>query len=633
MVTARRLPALLFAVIACVACGETSGQLANDKLASAAPASSARRTPARPERAAFLLESEQRRASNAIAEEDLENLSIEIRRAAVRALARIADARSRERLLKSLADEDPEVVAFSAYGLGYACRGHESDIVARLSLRAASLLAEGARPKAPPSPVVPPLEAIADAVARCSGADAERALRAFLSGDRALARAAAIALGSLATRRGRLEDESVVALLDAASAKPALEEALYPFSRTAGLGETARERLLGVVRATLSASTSASGRSFALRALGATGEAGAKELGQRLNDPKTAVSDRADAARTLARVSGKAKGELHAAAEKLFAAAESTSKERLESAEYGVLESVLYGLSAPQPESAWLSRLAALPLSPASSTLNRRSVRLRCRAASLVANPRKANPALDTCDPDPKGRIGRLARLEVLGRAPLRGGRLAQFRELAASDDVVVRERALELLADQTEVSDAFSFFTRALGSKSPGEVATAATVLHQHPARAGASSDPADTAADATTAEIMPDPALVNALLAALASYRQSHNVEVTTALFDAAAALKVLGAKPALEAACKHESPTLRTRAEAALRTLGERDRTCNEFEPDTAAPAELASLTREKQRLTFETDVGALYIDLDPALAPVAVSRGGGRAPHGV
>jgi cyclophilin family peptidyl-prolyl cis-trans isomerase len=497
--------------------------------------------------------------------------------------------------------------------------------VARLSLRAASLLAEGARPNAPPSHVVSPLEAIADAVARCSGADAERALRAFLSGDRTLARAAAIALGSLATRRGRLEDESVVALLDAASAKPALEEALYPFSRTAGLGETARERLLGVVRATLSASTSPSGRSFALRALGATGDAGANELGLCLNDPKTATSDRADAARTLARMSGKANGELYAAAEKLFAAPESTAKERLESAEYGVLESVLYGLSAPQPESAWLSRLAALPLSPASPTLNRRSVRLRCRAASLTANPRKPNPALEACDPDPKGRLGRLARLEVLGRAPLRGGRLAQFRELAASDDVVVRERALELLADQSEVRDAFSFFTRALGSKAPGEVATAASVLHKHPGRAGASPETAsEAAADANAAEIMPDPALVNALLAAIASYRQSHNVEVTTALFDAAAALKVLGAKPALEAACQHANPTLRTRAEAALRTLGERDRACNEFEPDTAAPAELASLLREKQRLSFETEAGALYIDLDPELAPVAVSR---------
>jgi cyclophilin family peptidyl-prolyl cis-trans isomerase len=289
------------------------------------------------------------------------------------------------------------------------------------------------------------------------------------------------------------------------------------------------------------------------------------------------------------------------------------------------LESVLYGLTAPQPESAWLARLAALPLSAASPALARRVVRLRCRAASLVANPRKASPVLDTCDPDPKGRVGRLARLELLGRAPLRGQRLVQFRELATSDDVVVRERALELLADQTEVRDAFSFFTRALGSKSPGEVATAASVLHKHPARAGTNPEASgEDASDASAAEIMPDPALVNALLGAIASYGKSYNVEVTTALFDAAAALQVLGAKPALEAACKNSNPTLRARAEAALRTLGERDRACNDFEPDSALPGELASLERAKQRLTFETDVGSLSIDLDAELAPVAVGR---------
>jgi len=42
-----------------------------------------------------------------------------VRRAAARALARIADDRAAELLGPALADEDAEVVAWSAYGLGY----------------------------------------------------------------------------------------------------------------------------------------------------------------------------------------------------------------------------------------------------------------------------------------------------------------------------------------------------------------------------------------------------------------------------------------------------------------------------------------------------------------------------------
>jgi cyclophilin family peptidyl-prolyl cis-trans isomerase len=576
-----------------------------------------------------LLEAEQRRASNAITPEDLQHLEVKVRRAAARALSRIADARALELLSKSLADEDAEVVVFSAYGLGYACRGHERAVVPRLTLRAASLLATAAPAARPapekPAPFLSPLESVTDALSRCATPEAEHSLRALVVSRGAAAGSAALALGTLASRRGRLEDETVVALLDAASQKPPLEESLYPFSRTAGLGEMARERLLGVVRATLAGRPTPLGRSFAVRALGAAGDAGAPDLASVVLDRKTPASIRADAARALARGGDAAEKELALAAEKLFAAEDSTSPARLESAEFGVLESVLFGLKARLPESAWLRRLATLPLPPASDgVLARRVVRLRCGAASLTANPRKENPALDACDPDPKGRAGRLARLEALGRAPYLGRRLVAFRELAQSDDVLVRERALEQLTEHGEVPETAALLANALGSKSPGEVATAAQVLAKRPDQAGEARAKGQEPADGGAPEIAPDPKLVEALLRAIDIWSKSRNVEVAAALFDAAAALEVLGAKPALETACKHSNPTLRARAETALRALGERDKSCLEFTPDSTLPPELPLLVHAKQRLTFDTDVGPLFVDLDPALAPVAVTR---------
>lgn len=578
-----------------------------------------------------LLEAEQRRASGAITQEDLQHLDVKVRRAAARALARIADARAVELLSKSLADEDAEVIAFSAYGLGYACRGHERAIVPRLLLRAASLLASGAKTPAPEAAqeakvaLAEPLDAVTDALSRCATLEAEHTLRALVVARGAAAPSAALALGTLASRRGRLDDATVVALLDAASQKPALAEALYPFSRGPGLGEMARERLLGVVRNTLNTSTSALAKSFAVRALGAAGDGGAPELAAVVLDTSASPALRADAARTLARGSDAARKELARAAEKLFAGDASTHSTRLRGAEFGVLESTLGGLKGRMPDAPWLARLAALPLPPPSDTvLTRRVVRLRCLAAALTANPRKENPALDACDPDPKGRNGRLARLQVLAGAPFLGRRLVAFRELTQSDDVLVRERALEQLSDHHEVREAPALLAAALASKSPGEVATAAQVLSKRPDHSGA---PAKTDADNATdgaPEVAPDPKLVEALLRALESFTQSRNVEVAAALFDAAAALKLLGAKSSLEAACKHVNPTLRARAETSLRALGERDRSCQDFMPENALPAELSKLVHGKQRLTFETDVDSLFLDLDPALAPVAVTR---------
>ena len=120
-----------------VACGK--GRNGTEGAASAKPLSSAARSldPARPK---AILSAEQRRASRDILDADLSSRDVNVRRAAARAFSRIADSRSVEHLLKTLSDEDDEVVTWSAYGLGFSCRGREDGVVKRLSTRAASLL-------------------------------------------------------------------------------------------------------------------------------------------------------------------------------------------------------------------------------------------------------------------------------------------------------------------------------------------------------------------------------------------------------------------------------------------------------------------------------------------------------------
>ena len=132
----------------------------------------------------LLLAAEQRRDSSAIAPELLSSRELTVRRAAARALARIADARSAELLLLALADEDPEVNTWAAYGLGYACRGREPKTVRALTARAASLTSDGASLPLLESPNA----AIADALGRCAGTEAESTLRAWLRGPRPRAR-------------------------------------------------------------------------------------------------------------------------------------------------------------------------------------------------------------------------------------------------------------------------------------------------------------------------------------------------------------------------------------------------------------------------------------------------------------
>jgi cyclophilin family peptidyl-prolyl cis-trans isomerase len=560
-----------------------------------------------------LANAEERRATSDVLPTDLTSHDVSVRRAATRALARIADEPAGERLVTSLDDDDPEVVTWSAYGLGMTCAGHEDARARALTLRATSLLVTRAERHAPapsvPTPLFDPLSSIAFALGRCGGADAEHTLRAWLGLGLPLREAAGLALGTLAAEHDRLEDATLVALLDAASRGEApVASALQAFTRLSHLDDTVKVRLHAVARGALA--HSGLGRTLAIRALAAAGEQAAPDLAAVVGASSAPPSERADAARALGRLGDAGQ---HALADALAPLLdEIATPDGLLGANFGVLSTVL-GALKPPPDRAGpaLARLVALAVG-ASPALARRTVVLRCGAASLLAGRGSQSGVLAACDPDPNGRSGRLARLAVLERGPLKGERQRQWLALSTVDDAVVRERALELAADHDEL-DVTSALTRALASKTAGEVATAAHLLAEHPARASTSGN-----ADA------PAPAVTSALTRALDRWDASPNIEVRTNLADAAGHLGLLTAKPRLETECTSDNPTLRKHAEQALHLLGDRERRCTTFTPPKAAPDELTRAVAAPVHFEIETDAVTVALDFDPTLAPVAVTR---------
>ncbi len=561
-----------------------------------------------------LRSAEQRRDSAAVRDADRSSRDTEVRRAAARSLARIADSRAVDGLLGLLRDNDPEVLRWAAYGLGYACQGREQKLVRRLSLRAASWVA-----RAEAEADGAPLAAIAQALARCGTEEAERTLRGWLV-QTELKDQAALALGNLAALHKRLDDASMVALLEAASKpKDAPEHALYAFSQLSTLNPTVQARLLEVARAALSGQGAT--RTFAIRALGSAGAAAAEPLSQVLASADYSASERCAAGRALRQLGAAGQQGLARALSQLLATAQ--DDEKLLSASYGPVLVTLEGLGAP-PAGAQseLATLAGLELADEKQPAQRRrQVRLRCTAAALLAGRASASKRLVHCDPDPKGSAGQLAKLSVLDRGSLSGARLKAWRRLVDSGQPVVQQAALRLLGAHAEVPSAHSLLAEALASDQPGTVATAAQILAAYPERAGAgSSDSGKSGGQA------PVPTIMNAFQKSLERWGSKHSVEVVSALMDAAGALQLLSAKTPLERFCTSDQPTLREHAERALRLLGEKKRRCDSFTPPSDPPDELAKAERLEGpvKLRLKTDIGELSLTLDPTWAPVAVER---------
>jgi cyclophilin family peptidyl-prolyl cis-trans isomerase/HEAT repeat protein len=554
-----------------------------------------------------LLIAEHDRDPGAIPDGSVLAISAAERVAAVRALSRTEDERARERLLGALADSEPEVVRWAAFGLGRLCKGSEDATVRALNVRAAGLSAASAPATSPA------LETILRALGRCANDDAERTLRGYLDADAPLAESAAVALGTLGMRRGKLDQASYARLLDrAASAEKPLDSALFALGRLEVPEGPLRARLVELAPRFLERSETA--RRFLVRALGRSGAAAVPALRAVAEAPKSSALERAEVFRELARIGGA--DAQHALSELL--PAQLAPGPALTDADHGpdlgALLTLLEALTDARAQPA-LERLSRFEL-PATDPARRHAVLLRCAAARVLAGKSSRAPDLVACDPDPDGRIGNLAKLAVLDRGELVDERARIHRALAEGRDPVVRQRALEILAGHREAPNAVESLLKALADGSPGTLASAAELLGDHPDRA--------QSAPEAGSEPRPDPKLLELLATRFRLEQKRPNIEVRASLIDAASALGVLALKPDIARDCKSENPTLRNHAEKALRAFGEHGLRCARAAEPGRPPEELERLRHGTQRLVFETDAGALELELDADAAPVSVTR---------
>ena len=573
------------------------------------------------------------------------------RRASARALSRIADAASVEGLVAHLADEDAEVVTWAAYGLGHACKGREDATVKMLSARAATLGGDAGAMRAGGtgrgSAELEPRSAIGRAIGRCGGGLAERALVSLLEVGGTWREPALLGLGDLARSRKQIGADAMTALLEVASpragaggavqAAPA-DLAFYALSR-ADAGEAFGKRVAQA--ATSALARPGDSRILAIKTLGRAG----KDLAKDVVPPVLAAvtdaqhytpAERAEAARALGALGEPGQSAAADALARLVPDNDAVAIQGLLGPEFHVLYTLIGSLGAEPPKKSESALRALSQIKAASEpapALGRRLAELRCAAALGLARGVYDADVLRKCDAE-TSEISQRVRLTSLLRRPLTGERKAAFRAFAKSDNLRIREQAVEAIADHHELGDAAAaILADALASKKPGLVATAGDVLDQHPDRAMVLAESERRAAlDPHAPPPTSDPAqelsrdVSRALTAALAEKWPEDRFETRIALIEAAASVRHPQAKAVASAACNDPNVVVRERAQKALRTLGENVAACEGPSREPTPAAELGKTARTSQKVVFTTDadVGPLAFVLEPELSPITATR---------
>lgn len=548
------------------------------------------------------------------------------RRRAARAFARILDADDAP-LLRALDDDDDEVMAWGAYGLGESCRGKEDAHVAALAARLVSL-----DPARPPSSPIDARLALLRALGRCAGDIAEQTLRAWIRRTNAAQEtleAAAYALGEVAVRRGSISLESSAALLDAAQRDVPVPAALYPFGRSdSSAGDDLKTRLLAAARAALAHPGPA--RFFAVRALGRSGSDAADDLAHVLSSGTFTPSERAEAARSLSRLHKAGQAGLADGIEALLPDRAAT----LSGDMFGVLLVAVEAIGddpAKKAETAlWdVARIEAGP--QPTPALARRVSKLRCAAAARLAKGAWDSDVLRACDVA-DGEAGEQARLVALDKGELTRSRRTAWLALTQSSHRKVREAALEAIERHPELGDAaLPVLAAALASGEAGVVATAADVVHAHPDRVfvlaesekRAALDPHSPPPTANPAQEL-DAGIAKALRDALAHPWSEDLVETRVSLMDAALSAGLDEGKAFAQAACHDSNATVRSRAAKALAASGDKAASCPAPDQPQVPTPEVDAPLAKATRVEIDTDAGRLAITFDPALAPIAATR---------
>ncbi len=555
------------------------------------------------------------------------------RRAAARALARIADEPAAQALLGLLADDDPEVVTWAAYGLGYTCKGHEDAHVKALVARAASLPSDAAAPPAPlrgPRGVFAPETAVARALGRCATPLAEDVLGTWLTGKNVYSAPAALGLGDLAVRRKSLRPTTVAALVSVA-ALPGMGAVFHPLARVAH-GPKEAPLVLAAARAALA--HPAEERVLVVKTLAKVGRGGATELGAIASATSAYTpAERAEAARGLGLLGDAGHAAAAEALLNLVPDQDAGFVASLRGPLFGILLALIESLGEESPARAEpvLSALMRLDRPPGSKddpTLSRRIDELRCVSALGLALGGYDVSGLVGCaeaGSEPQER----ARLKAVLRRPIYGGRRTAFVDLARSSHIRIREAATEEIGRHPELGElGRELLAEALASDKAGLVATAADVVVAHPERLlvvttkerRAALDPRAPPPSSAPAKEL-DPKLAKALEVAITRAWPEDRFETRLSLLEAAVATGHPAAQKAALAACASPNVTMRERAQKALKSLGEA-RACERAPP---APTDLApELATLATSVTFAFDSGEIVLRLEPELSPATVAR---------
>jgi len=602
-------------------CSRDDGPSASSKTSASAPQASSVASKPVDNRLTALQRIEDTRTIDEVTADDLAHADPRVRRAAVRALARARRGDARARLLSTLADGDPEVLAWSAYGLGSICRWDRERSAQRLITRATARSIE----PSPPAGRLDPWFAIGRALGRCASEHAETTLLAWLSGPKSRSAAAAKGLGSVVTRHDRMKEETAAALLRATrgdAANDPLAEALYPFGRLKRAPARVQEQLIEACRKRMGHAVPA--RVLALRALATLGDDGVEPLAAVLRaDTGYTDAEKAEAARALGKIGTKRSHEaLLSALDTLVPTNDPVALTSLVGPGFGTLMTVFASLQPSGKrglKSPALGTMSDLDFPPDAPRAVAHRIRLlRCAAARLTAGSAFRHPLVVGCDPD-HGTVGALARLAVIDRGKLRGARLKAWKGyLDERHPPIVRETAIRLMASHPEARETREIVAKALRAKPAGVVTEAALLVSSHPSRFVTDESKDDDAA-------VPSPEIAEALMAAIEREWPPDAIETRGALARACGAVGLESAREWLQALCKSPNPTLRNHARRARQAWQKAPGSCGPESAATYDPAaELDHLVRAPQTLELDTDVGKLTIVLDPDLAPVAATR---------
>jgi cyclophilin family peptidyl-prolyl cis-trans isomerase len=551
-----------------------------------------------------------------------------VRRGAARALARILDADDAP-LLRALADEDEEVVAWAAFGLGESCKGRADGHVRALAARLLSLGND-----AKPTASVRAVPTLIRAIGRCGGDFAEAALVPWLRRGSSAAEAAALAIGDVAVNRGGLADDTAARLLDAAQGSPALDAALYPFARAeVALNESISPRLLDAARAALA--RLGPWRATAVRAMGRANDPRASPpLAQIVASDEASLAERIEGVQALVRLRAPGQQALGSAVVALVHAVQREGEPARLGVRAAVLAEALGVLENPQPppveQGVWAAARLHAPAGLAPAMARRASI-VRCAAAKWLARGAWDSDVLAGCDVA-DGEVGERARLEALERQSLARGKRKAWVELARSPHLRVREAALAAIAGHPELGPwARTLLAEALEDSHPGVVAAAAKAIQAHPDRVfvvapserhDALDAGARALAESPAREL--DAAVSGALRTAMGRPWARDLVETRCALVEAGLVTGIDAGRAYALAACTDSNATVRFRTMKALAAAGLSMEGCSAPSEAPEVAAELGRPPPGTVRVELDTDAGPLALRFDGSLAPVAVTR---------